>query len=156
MWSLRRLVRMGRPGVAGAGAVRPVLLIAYRRTRYEALGIDVRIGRRCAAMDRLLASHGAREGVFITAWNPFSRVMPCGWNRRMQARLAQALRRRCVLPASGGWGRWSEAHLFVVGDVRPVGRLGRLFRQTAVVVVRRGQAARLRVVFQGAGSKPLA
>ena len=126
--------------------MRPALLIAYRRTRYEAAGIELRIGRRCPAMDRLLVSLGAREAALVTAYNPFSRVMPSGWNRRMQARLAQALRRRRVLPASGGWRQWSEAHLFVAGDAQPIWRLARLFRQNAIVVLRRGQAPRVRVV----------
>ena len=44
-------------------------------------------------MDALLARHGARCAVFVTAWNPFSRRMPAGWNRRMQA-----------APASSGCG----------------------------------------------------
>ena len=95
----------GRPGIPAR------MLIAYRKTSYKAAGIEVRIGRRSPAMDRLLSSHGVREAVFITAYNPFSRVMPPGWNQRMQLRLAQVLRRRQCLPAQGSWRRWSEAHL---------------------------------------------
>jgi hypothetical protein len=125
--------------------MRPALLTAYRKTCYEAGGIEVRIGRRSPAMDRLLTSYGVREAVFITAYNPFSRIMPPGWNQRMQARLAQALRRRRTLPAKGSWRRWSEAHLMVLGDVRPVCRLIGSFRQNAIVVVRRGQPAQLRI-----------
>jgi hypothetical protein len=119
------------------------MLTAYRKTRYEAGGVEVRIGRRSPAMDSLLAAYNAREAAFITAYNPFSRIMPSGWNRRMQARLLQALRRRRSLPANGCWRHWSEAHLVVFGDVRPVCRLSRLFRQNAIVIVRRGQQAQL-------------
>ena len=129
----------------GAPTVSARTLSAYRKTTYEAAGIGVRIGRRSPAMDRLLALHGVRQAVFITAYNPFSRRMPLGWNQRMQARLAQALRRRRVLPAKGSWRRWSEAHLIVFGDVRLVCRLTGPFRQNAIVIVRRGQPARLRL-----------
>jgi hypothetical protein len=123
--------------------MRPSLLKAYRESRYEVVGIDVRIGRRSPAMDELLSSHGTREAAFITAYNPFSRVMPAGWNRRMQARMVASLRRRPILPGSGSWRRWSEAHLVVFGDSRPTCRLARRFRQYAIVMVRIEQPARL-------------
>ena len=73
--------------------------------------------------------------------------MPAGWNRRMQARLAEAARR---LPAAGGWGgarRWREAHWLFGADPRRLAVLARRFRQAAFVEVRRGQPARLRWVF---------
>jgi hypothetical protein len=87
-----------------------------------------------------------RDGYFITAYNPFSHAMPSGWNRRMQSRLAQALRRRPILPANGSWRRWSEAHVLAFGDIRPARRLLGIFRQNAIVIVRAGQPARLLLV----------
>jgi len=111
------------------------LLRAFRQTRYTAAGVVVRIGRR----DRLRP----RVAVFITAWNPRSRRMPEGWNRRMQLRLCERLRRYRTLPADGALHRWHEQHLLVVADPRPVLRLARLFRQYSVVISRRGQPARL-------------
>jgi hypothetical protein len=132
-------IRRGTPTVSAR------TLTAYRKTTYEAAGIEVRIGRRSPAMDRLLASYGVRQAVFITAYNRFSQAMPPGWNQRMQARLLWVLRRRQVLPANGSWRRWSEAHLVVFGDVRPVCRLTGQFRQNAIVIVRRGQPAQLRL-----------
>jgi hypothetical protein len=119
------------------------LLRAYRATEYRCGDAAVRIGRRSAAMDTLLARHQARRGVFVTAWNPFSRRMPEGWNRRMQHRLCAALRRRPVLPAEGAWRGWREAHLLVLADPGPVLRAAWRFRQCAVVVARRGAVARL-------------
>jgi hypothetical protein len=121
----------------------PHLLRAYRATAYRCGDAAVRIGRRCDAMDTLLAKHRIRSAVFVTAWNPFSRRMPEGWNRRMQTRLAAALHRWPALPAEGVWRRWREAHLLVLADVRPVLRTAWRFRQCAVVVVRAGAAARL-------------
>jgi hypothetical protein len=127
--------------------MRPALLKAYRKTCYEAAGIKIRISRRCAAMDRLLIAHGSQAAVFITAYNPLSRVMPLGWNQRMQTRLLQAVRRRPVLSARGSLRHWTEAHLLVFGNVRPMQRLARRYRQYAIVVVRLRQPPRLTLTF---------
>ena len=126
---------------------------AYARTDYEAAGVIAHIGRRCAAMDALLARLGTREAAFVTAWNPWSRRMPRGWNDRMAARLDEAAHR---LPRLGGWGRarmpshrgrsgrgWAEQHLLIAADRRVAARLARRFRQNAMVVVRRGACAEL-------------
>jgi hypothetical protein len=127
--------------------MRPMLLNAYRQTSYEAAGVHVRIGKRSKAADQLLRAHGARSATFITAYNPLSRVMPPEWNHRMQARLHHVLRRRPVLCGHGILRRWSEAHLLVFGDPRPIRRLARLYRQYGIVIVRRLQAARLVIIF---------
>lgn len=121
----------------------PRLLRAWRATDYVADAAVVRIGRRSAAMDALLGRTGARTGVFVTAWNPSSRAMPAGWNRRMQRRLEERLRRHMTFPASGSLRRWHEAHLLVAADPRRVVPLARLFRQGGVVLVARHQATRL-------------
>lgn len=123
----------------------PALHRAYRRTDFEAAGAVARIGRRSAAVDALLARLGAREGAFVTAWNPYSRAMPWGWNDRMGDRLRQHVRR---LRHAEGWGRaqgggWAEQHLFVATDARRVAVLARRFRQNAIMAVRRGQPGRL-------------
>src|ERR1700709_613390 len=88
-------------------SIRASLLRAYRQSSYETGDIVVRIGRHSLAMDGLLASAGAKQAVFITAYNPFSRLMPPGWNVLMQARLAEVLRRYPVLPARGYCRAWS-------------------------------------------------
>ena len=93
------------------------LLAAYRRSRYEAAGAVARIGRRSPAVDALMSRLGVREGGFVTAWNPFSRRMPDGWNQRMQARLEAAARRLPGAPGHGGDGRWREAH-WLLGRTR--------------------------------------
>ena len=124
----------------------PALHRAYRMTRYSAAGITVRIGRRSREMDRLLISHGQREAVFITAWNPFSRRMPEGWNRRMQSRLARAASRWPVLPAEGRWRRWCEAHVLVFAAAASMAMLARRYRQNAIVIVRIRQQTRLSVL----------
>lgn len=121
----------------------PALRRAYAATAYEAGGALARIGRRSAAVDALLAAHGTRHAAFVTAWNPFSRRMPRGWNDRMLARLREAARGRVL---AEGWGRgrgWAERHLLLAGDARLVARLARRFRQHAVVAVSKGRPARI-------------
>jgi uncharacterized protein DUF3293 len=131
--------------MAGAATepVPPALLAAYRRSTYTAGNAAIRIGRRSAAMDALLCHHHAMAGVFITAWNPYSRRMPRGWNDRLQRALRGRLRRWPVFPACGGAPGWEEAHFLVLAPPGRVFRLARLFRQNAVVVVRRRRAAGL-------------
>jgi hypothetical protein len=104
----------------------------------------MRIGRRVpdALFDRL----NARVAVILTAWNPLSRHMPDGWNDRMQVHLRRRLCRCVVLDADGSLHRWREAMLLVAGDPRPRLRLAARFRQCAVVIIRRGHRARLRLV----------
>ena len=129
-------------------AVSPRVLRAWRATDYvagdKAAGAAVvRIGRRSAAMDALLAGIERATGVFVTAWNPLARAMPEGWNRRMQRRLGEHLRRYVSLPADGSLRRWHEAHFLVGADQRPMVRLARVFRQRGVVLVARHQVVRL-------------
>jgi hypothetical protein len=119
------------------------LLAAYRRTEYEAEGAVARVGRRGASVDALLRRLGARQGAFVTAWNPWSRRMPARCNARMMARLREAARR---LPSAEGEGTgrgWSERHLLLAADPRRAAVLARRFRQSAVVVARIGAPARL-------------
>jgi hypothetical protein len=115
-------------------------------TLYSAGGITVRIGHRSRDMDRLLLLHGQREAVFITAWNPFSRRMPEGWNRRMQSRLARALSRWPVLPAEGRWRRWCESHILVFAAPAPMATLARRYRQHGIVLVHVGRQPRLSIL----------
>jgi hypothetical protein len=72
--------------------------------------------------------------------------MPEGWNRRMQERLLQRLRRFVVVDAEGVLHRWREAMLLAAGDPRPIIRLAVCFRQRGVVLLRDGHEARLLLV----------
>jgi hypothetical protein len=119
----------------------PRLTRVYRLTRYQAAGSEIRIGRR--SPEALFERLDARGATLVTAWNPGSHRMPEGWNHRMQHRLQQHLRRFATLDAEGSLHGWREAMLLVFGDPRPVVRLATRFRQRAVVMLRRGQKARL-------------
>lgn len=130
--------------MTGRAAIAPRLLRAWRLTHYLAAGVTIRIGRRVP--DALFPPGAATEAILVTAWNPLSRRRPEAWNRRMQQRLSQRLRRAPVIEAEGVLHRWREAMLLVPGDPRPTARLARCFGQHAVVVLRRGQRARLDVL----------
>lgn len=116
---------------------------AYRRTSYTAGSASIRVGQRSARLDAVLDRLRARNGGFVTAWNPLSRRMPPGWNRRMQRALAGRIRRLPFVPGVGVGRSWSEEHVFIAAGPNRLRVLARLFRQRAIVVVRRGQPARL-------------
>ncbi len=120
--------------------MRAGLRAAFLRTRYEARGIACRIGARSAAMDAFLHARRQRAAGFITAWNPFSRRMPPGWNARMQSRLREAARGHVLAEGWGRGRRWAEHHLLIAGDPR---RLARRFRQHAIILLAPGRPARL-------------
>ncbi len=116
---------------------------AYRHTRYCVAGVNLAIGRRSGTLDGVLSGLGTRRAVLITAWNPYSRRMPKLWNERMMAALRLRLGSTPALPAYNKWRGWAENQLLVTGDWRRLAVLGRIFRQAALVDLRRGQGARL-------------
>jgi hypothetical protein len=120
---------------------------AFRASCYFAGAHGARIGQRAPALDALLGSWRAQEGVFIAAGNPFSRRMPQGWNARRHAALRERLRGLQYVEGRGGAKRWWEAHYFIGISAARGRRLARLFRQKAMVALRRGGRARLIWVF---------
>jgi hypothetical protein len=109
---------------------------AFRETRYVAGDAVAQVGRRSPGMARLLRQMGARQGGFLTAWNPLARRHAPGWNARAQAALAQAARRLPTMPARSvplRDARWVEAQLLLAADSRVARRLARRFRQKAIL-----------------------
>jgi hypothetical protein len=121
----------------------PRLLRAYRETHYEARGVTIRIGRRSRALDALLRELRSKQAGLITAWNPASRRLPGGVNRRRQLRLREHLRRMRFIPAQGYLRQWHEDKLLVAADPRRLAVIARRFGQSAIVTLRAGQSARL-------------
>jgi len=125
----------------------------YRATAYRvadgAHRFTIRIGERCAAVDALLAQHGADEWAYITAYNPGGRHAGADANAAAQARLEAALRAsaRPVLRGAGAGddGRWApEPSLLVLGLPRAEAvELARRVGQEAIVAGRRGAPAEL-------------
>lgn len=123
--------------------ISPRLLRAYRRTLYCIGDVEVCIGRRSPQADALLRRLDVREGALVSAHNPRSRRMPGGWNERMHRNLLQAAARLGPVPARGCWRGWSEEHVFLPGSWKKAQRLGRVFRQNGIVIIRRGQPAHI-------------
>jgi len=123
------------------------LFRAYRASCYSAGSHAARIGQRAPALDALLRSWRVQEGVFIAAGNPFSRRIAEGWNARRHEALRERLRGLPYVEGQGGAKRWWEAHCFIGISAARGRRLARLFRQNAMVALRRGAKARLIWVF---------
>ena len=115
----------------------------YRASCYFAGAHAARIGQRAPALDVLLRRWRVPEGVFIAAGNPFSRRMTAGWNARRHLALQERLRGLPYLEGKGGAKRWWEAHCFIGICAARGKHLARLFRQNAMVALRRGAKARL-------------
>ena len=119
------------------------LFRAYRASCYFAGSHAARIGQRAPALDALLRSWRVQEGVFIAAGNPFSWRHPDGWNARRHTALRDRLRRLHYVEGQGGAKRWWEAHYFIGISAARGRQLAVLFRQNAMVALRRGAKARL-------------
>lgn len=123
------------------------LLRAYRATRYGVGdgGAFATIDARSPAIDAVLDAHGARSGVFVTAWNPGSSPSDPAANRAAHARLTADLAGWRHLPHVGeGEGDWREEGLFVLDLPETTAvDVARRHGQVAIVIVRRGEPARL-------------
>jgi hypothetical protein len=133
------------------------LIQAYLATRYlvvapgdrTAILAEARVGSRSRELDQLLDNHGARSGVFITAWNPRSHPVERARNEAAHGLLEQELRRRDVrfLPhlGAGPDPAWEPEHGMFALDL-PLAEaleLAVAFDQNAIVVVEQGQTAEL-------------
>jgi len=129
------------------------LRAAYEKTTYwfdaRPLPVAVRIGSRSRALDRMLLGRGASRWAFITAWNPRSDLRPHWYNVARQEQLLRALGRRgwqwLSAVAEGDSAIWpAEPGVLILGMRGPEAcRLGRRFRQNAVVVGRLGRVPAL-------------
>ncbi|MDX3894255.1 DUF3293 domain-containing protein [Pusillimonas sp.] len=118
------------------------LLKAYRQTDYRVQAprpFVMHIGQASQALCLLHRQYGVASSAFITACNPYSRLLTDQENAERQQRLAEAI-------AHGGWrsipgsgkhisGPWpAEACFLVLGiDREAARRLGRAFEQNAIV-----------------------
>jgi hypothetical protein len=129
------------------------LVSAYRATDYVAHGngwvVVIRIGRHSLIVDRLLARMHARNGAFITAWNPFSKVLSLKanerWNREMKRDLTVRGFAFVEGEGRGRTGEWPpEPSILAFGISRTeASAIGRRYRQNAVVYVPRDRPAEL-------------
>lgn len=130
---------------------RAALVAAYRSARYRIYrrphDIAIYVGRRNGRLDRLLRLHGACTWCFITAHNPRSRKQSRWRNAAAQARLEAMLKDsgRSTIRGDGSGVQWPvEPSIFVMNIAPPAARrLGKTFRQYAVLVGRIGGITRV-------------
>jgi hypothetical protein len=112
----------------------------------------LRIGRRNAALERLLAAAKVRTAAFVTPANPRSEKQPAAKNRRMleavRHLLAESGQRFLDAEGRDPRRRWpAERGVFLLGIARADAMaLGRLLDQNAIVYVARGREPELIVL----------
>lgn len=121
------------------------LFQAYAATDYVVFGpagdVTIRVGERSAAVDRLLCRYRARTATFVTAWNPYSKVVGRLANGAADRQLESWLNRRRLARVAGEGrgtvGDWPpEKSALILGlSRRQACALGRAFGQNAVVFV---------------------
>jgi hypothetical protein len=129
------------------------LVSAYKATEYVAHDsgwvVVIQIGHHSVVVDRLLARMHAKDGAFITAYNPFSKELGFEANEHWDRELKRYLSVRGFAFVEGeGRGRtggWPpEPSVLAFGISRTeASAIGRRFRQNAVVYVPRGRPAEL-------------
>jgi hypothetical protein len=123
--------------------IAPDKLAAYEATHYR-IGMDakapvLRIGVRSDELARMHAEAGVACSLFITAWNPLGAQRPDAENQAAHEELRAELAARAPRIVEGAGGEpgsdWPEERSFLaLGiDEAEAGRLGRRFRQDAVV-----------------------
>lgn len=119
---------------------------------FGARELVLRIGRRHAALERLLAAAKVRSAAFVTPANPRGEKQPAAKNRKALEALKELLAEsgQPFLEAQGRdpRGRWpAERGVFLLGIARADAvALGRLLDQNAIVYVGRARAPELVVL----------
>jgi hypothetical protein len=113
---------------------------AYSSTLYQVAEprVDIRIGVKSKELDALLLLHNRTTYAFITAWNPFSKILSEDENNRRNKLLFEELFKKYVLFQGHGIGqdpKWKpEESFLVLGiDERTAAELGRKYEQNAIV-----------------------
>jgi hypothetical protein len=145
--------RGGQKLLTEPGEMQSGLVFAYRSTDYVAYtdsrAFLIRIGHHSLAIDGLLTKMKAKSGVFITAWNPFSKIRSAGanayWDRQLKVYMSARGFAYFAGEGRGKTGEWPpESSILAFGMSRAqAASMGRRFRQNAVVYVPLGRPAEL-------------
>jgi hypothetical protein len=134
----------------------PEQIDVYKKADYvvfSELQVVLRIGKKNAALDELIAAEGATSAAFITAANPRGEKRADTENGVANAAL-QSFVSAAGYPHFWGEGRdpfgsWSEPSFLVIGIYRANAEaLGQLFEQNAIVYCEIGRAPEL-VILRG-------
>ncbi len=115
------------------------LIEAYKNTKYKVFEPDIiiEIGKSNQDLDNLLLIHNSNEWAFITAYNPYSRVLTNDENRMRHEELKE-LTKAYITFEGHGVGEdpaWEpELSLFIMGISKEESSLiGEKFEQNAIV-----------------------
>ncbi len=115
------------------------LIEAYKNTKYKIFepNIIIEIGKSNQDLDNLLLIHNSNEWAFITAYNPYSRVLTNDENRMRHEELKE-LTKAYITFEGHGVGEdpaWEpELSLFIMGISKEESSLiGEKFEQNAIV-----------------------
>jgi hypothetical protein len=115
------------------------LIEAYKNTKYKVFEVNltIEIGKSNQELDAILAKHKANEWAFITAFNPYSRVLTDNENIIRHIELKN-LTENFVAYEGHGVGEdptWEpELSLFIIGISKyEASIIGKKFEQNAIV-----------------------
>ena len=123
-------------------AIDPCTIQAYRETEYrvfEEPPFSLRVDRFSAPLQRAQQFRNVRCSAFVTAWNPFSRILNPAANAARQQRLAEELAqaRRTFVPGIGlhPTGTWPGEESFLVYglDLAAARTMGIRMEQNAIL-----------------------
>ncbi len=115
------------------------LIEAYKNTKYKVFEVNltIEIGKSNQELDAILAKHNANEWAFITAFNPYSRVLTDNENKIRHIELKN-LTKNYVTYEGHGVGEdptWEpELSLLIIGiSMEEASIIGKKFEQNAIV-----------------------
>ena len=115
------------------------LIEAYKNTKYKVFGstITIEIGKFNQDLNNLILNHNSNEWAFITAFNPYSKVLTNDENKIRHYELKE-LTENYVTFEGHGVGedptREPELSLFIIGISKvEATKIGKKFEQNAIV-----------------------
>ena len=124
--------------------IEPDLILAYKNTLFQAnVGgevITLRVGERCPELQEVFEQHSVTTACYITAYNPFGRLLSMRQNQARNAKLKSDLAAKYPIFEGVGVdpeGEWEgEPSFLVLGvNLTEAEKLAELHQQNAVVFV---------------------
>ena len=115
------------------------LIEAYKNTKYKVFGstITIEIGKFNQDLNNLILNHNSNEWAFITAYNPFSRVLSNEENKMRHYELKELTINYLTFEGHGVGEdpTWEpELSLFIIGISKDdASEIGKKFEQNAIV-----------------------
>jgi hypothetical protein len=115
------------------------LLEAYKNTKYKVFepSLTIEIGKINQELDDLLLKYGSKNWAFITAYNPYSRVLTQDENKSRHNEMKELVRNYLTFEGHGvgedpSWE--PELSLLIIGISKDdASKIGKKFEQNAIV-----------------------